>query len=189
MPKTRKFRALICGAALSAMTFPVFAQENVDVALESLELILPHEETIIGNAYAARCDADSDQPAINLRVHKFKDRKGNIRAQLYNDKPEDFLEKGKKLLRIELKVPEGDAPVEICVPLQEPGVYALFLLHDRNENGKANVFSEGFGISNNPKMKLRRPRHDEAAFEIGNEVLDMDVDLQYFGSNKRRRKR
>ena len=189
MPKLKNFKALLFPMTVSLLAIPALANADDLASEDGMELKLPHLETIEGNLYAARCENGMDRPAIKLRVQNFKDRKGNIRAQLYNDKPDEFLEKGKKLLRIEFAVPQDDSPVEICVPLEEAGTYALFLLHDRNGNGKANVFSEGFGISNNPKMKLRRPRHDEAAFEVGNEVLDMEIDLQYFGGDKRRRRR
>lgn|GEM_PF-1660503 len=189
MPKFKNFKALLVPLTVSMSAIPFLANAEDLAPVDSLELQLPHPETIEGNVYAARCESGLDRPAVKLRVQNFKDREGNIRVQLYNDKPDEFLEKGKKLLRIEFALPDDDTPVDVCVPLEEAGTYALFLLHDRNGNGKANVFSEGFGISNNPKMKLRRPRHDEAAFEVGNEVLDMEIDLQYFGGDKRRRRR
>ena len=138
--------------------------------------------------HAKRCQTDLMRPSIHVHVEGFKDLKGNVRVQLYGEEPDQFLAKGAKLLRIEIPVPDDGAPVDICVPLESKGVYALFIMHDRNKNGKANVFSDGFGISNNPKMKLRKPRHDEAAFEVGDEVLDMNIELQYFGGNKKKRR-
>ncbi|MGD8326849.1 MAG: DUF2141 domain-containing protein [Sphingomonadales bacterium] len=193
MPLNKNIKALSVSVLALAFAPNTVAEEMAAVESvtpsSSLELKLPHEDTIMGNQFAARCEGAQELPAIKLKVQEFKDGKGNVRVQLYNDNPDEFLEKGTKLLRIEVAVPEDGGPVDVCVPLEKEGTYALFLLHDRNENGKADVFSEGFGISNNPKMKLRRPRHDEAAFEISNEILDMDINMQYFGGNKRKRRR
>lgn len=164
------------------------SQKDAQTGFDASSLPLPHAETIESNAFDQRCKSDVMRPSIHVHIDGFKDTKGKVRVQLYGEDPERFLAKGAKLLRIEVAVPDEGGPVDLCVPLEQKGVYALFVMHDRNENGKANVFSDGFGISNNPKMKLRKPRHDEAAFEVGDEVLDMDIELQYFGGNKKKRR-
>ena len=181
---TKIFGTSVLGAAL-AVGLHTGALADVDNG----HLALPHEETIEGNVFAARCDVTGSLPAVRLKIHDLRDDKGSIRVQLYNDDPEAFLAKGTKLLRIEVPAPTDGENADICIPLETAGTYAIFVMHDRDGDGKADVFSEGFGISNNPKLKLRKPRHDEAAFNIGDEILDMDINMQYFGGNNRRRRR
>ena len=59
------------------------------------------------------------------------------------------------------------------VTLEAPGAgtYAIVIYHDENANTDMDTTfigypTEGFGFSNNPKLFLAPPSHDEAAFEV-----------------------
>ena len=63
------------------------------------------------------------------------------------------------------------------------GTYAVALYHDIDGNRKLArkwnfLPKEPFGLSNNPKLKLRKPRHREAAFEAGPLGADVTVNLR-----------
>ncbi|MFZ5608783.1 MAG: DUF2141 domain-containing protein [Pseudomonadota bacterium] len=146
----------------------------------------PVAQTVEGDRFAAYCETGAGAPAVRLHIAGMRDGKGQLRVQLYGDAPESFLEKGARLIRIQVPTPPEGETARLCVPLTVPGTYALFVLHDRDMNGKAGIFSEGFGFSNNPQLKLRKPRHDEVAFTVGQEVLDMNIEMQYFGGERRR---
>lgn len=64
------------------------------------------------------------------------------------------------------------------------GDYALSVLHDENGNGRADMLMgiprEGFGFSENPRIRFGPPRFDAARFHIGTTDLTKDVRLQYF---------
>lgn len=67
-----------------------------------------------------------------------------------------------------------------------PGTYAVSVRHDENENGKLdkNMFGvpkEGWGASNNPKVKLRAPRFEEAQFQVRAEdtIAPINIILRY----------
>lgn len=137
--------------------------------------------------------AACEQPAagaalVRVKVEGFKDQDGNVRVQIYGPSKDDFLEKGKKLVRVDVKT-TGDGQ-QICVPMPSPGDYTLVVMHDRNANGKADFFSEGFGFSNNPKLGLAPPDVEDVVFSAPAGVLDMDVSLKYiFGADEEQKKK
>lgn len=136
----------------------------------------------------ALCADGAAGPALLLTIEGLKDSEGNIRAQIYGGNPEDFLEKGKKLVRVD--VPTEEEGQQICVPLPSVGPHALVVLHDRNANGKADFFSEGFGFSNNPKLSLAPPDAEEVMFDAQPGVTGMAVSLTYiFGGDEEQTKK
>ncbi len=140
-----------------------------------------------------QCSADTGEAKVKMHITNIMSAEGNIRVQAYSDAPEEFLEKGKKLFRYEVKAQEeGNF---LCVSMPAPGRYALVVLHDRNANGKADFFSEGFGFSNNPKLGLAKPDHDEVVMSTPEGVTEISVKLTYIlggdeeNAKKRRRSR
>ncbi|RMB04901.1 uncharacterized protein (DUF2141 family) [Eilatimonas milleporae] len=131
--------------------------------------------------------ADAAAPVLLVHVSGVKKIEGNLRAQIYSDNAEEWLEKGKKLVRVE--VPVRDHSQDMCVPLPHQGSFALVVLHDRNANGKADVFSEGFGFSNNPELGLGKPDHEKVIFAAGSGTTTMDVSMNYLLSGSDEKKK
>lgn len=68
------------------------------------------------------------------------------------------------------------------------GTYAVSVLHDENGNGKMDktfigIPKEGFGVSNNPRIKYGPPSFDDARFDLG-EAVELSVAMNYFRSDK-----
>jgi len=134
------------------------------------------------SAWAQACTA----PSILVSVTGFKDRTGNVRVELYPAVDGDFLaprgrlrEEGKTFLRLDNPAPaEGDA--RVCVPLPAAGDYAIAVLHDRNANSKLDVFSDGFGFANNPKLGFSKPDVAEATVSAGEGETQLTVVLNYW---------
>lgn len=146
------------------------------------------------NTQAARCADGGAEPAIKVLVENIKSVEGNLRAQIYSSNPEDFLEKGKKLVRVDVPVVEEEGMEEgtqyVCVPVPAAGTYALVVMHDRNANGKADFFTEGFGFSNNPKLRLAPPDAEDVMITVPDGVLETAVKLKYIlGSSEEKEKR
>ncbi len=138
------------------------------------------------------CTADGSGAALLVQVSNIRQNEGNLRAQIYGSNPDDFLAKGTKLYRIDVPV-KNVGEQEICVPVPGAGTYALVVMHDRNKNGKADFFTEGFGFSNNPTLKFSPPDAEDVMIEVPLGVLQVPVDLYYIlGSDaeeaKKRRK-
>ncbi len=105
-------------------------------------------------------DCDHALSSIAVEGHGVRSDQGFVTFVLYGDNPDDFLAKGKKLLK--RRFPAQAGTVEFCLPIVEPGIYAAAAYHD--ENGKTKFDKnwiglpvEGFGVSNNPKYWLAPP--------------------------------
>ncbi len=65
-----------------------------------------------------------------------------------------------------------------------PGNYAIALLHDENEDGRANraltmIPREGFGFSRDAKVRLGPPDFDDAVFAVGAEDISHSIKMRY----------
>lgn len=67
----------------------------------------------------------------------------------------------------------GDAGSTVTLTFRNvrPGRYAVALLHDENDNGKADraammIPKEGFGFSRDAKVRFGPPKFAEAAFDV-----------------------
>jgi uncharacterized protein (DUF2141 family) len=124
-------------------------------------------------------------PSIEVHVTGFKDRAGQVRAELYSDSKDDFLAShrvleaaGKIFHRIDTPTPLAGEAV-ICMPVPKPGRYSMVILHDRNGNGKLDGFSDGFGFPGNPKLSIGKPDVEKAVVSIGNSTVKITVVLNY----------
>ena len=131
-------------------------------------------------------------PRVLVDVSGIDSSEGTLRVQIYNDNPDDFLVSGKKVLRVE--VPTQEDFQQVCVTFPAAGTYSMAVMHDKNSNGRADIFTEGFGFSNNPSLTFGPPEHEETLFEVANGVKKMDVALTYYfqlekKDSKRRRRR
>lgn len=66
----------------------------------------------------------------------------------------------------------------------KPGRYAIALLHDENDNGKADralgmMPKEGFGFSRDAKVRMGPPSFNSAAFEYQGEGKTMSIKMRY----------
>ncbi|RMF10669.1 MAG: DUF2141 domain-containing protein [Alphaproteobacteria bacterium] len=124
-----------------------------------------------------QCLGLEGRPDIRVRARDLRSGDGIVRFVLYGDKPDEFLEKGKKLLRLE--VPARKDGVEVCLSAPRPGVYALAVLHDENGNRKFNMTSDGGGFSNNPKLFLGPPSFEESRFEVDETGGELEIEIKY----------
>jgi uncharacterized protein (DUF2141 family) len=149
------------------------------VALTTLSVPAPAAAQDILGPDAAACKPGAAGPAALVRVYGFKDRGGNLRVQLYGNNPDDFLEKGKKLKRIDLPVTEsGD--MNVCIDLPRYGEYAIAVRHDRDANRKSG-WNDGGGFSGNPKLSLTslKPNFEDVSFMAKPGVTIVDVVMNY----------
>lgn len=67
----------------------------------------------------------------------------------------------------------------------KPGHYALALLHDENNNGKADralgmMPREGYGFSRDAPVRMGPPRFEQAAFDIAGAPQTLTVKMRYW---------
>lgn len=81
-------------------------------------------------------------------------------------------------------VPAGEK-VTIRFTNVEPGEYAVALLHDENNDGKANralgmMPREGFGFSRDAKVRMGPPDFGDAVFKHGTANQSLTIKMRYF---------
>jgi len=75
--------------------------------------------------------------------------------------------------------------VEIRFTGVKPGQYAIALLHDENDNGKADralgmMPKEGYGFSRDAPVRMALPRFTDAVFTLGEGVNRVTIKMRYF---------
>ncbi|MDQ4086899.1 MAG: DUF2141 domain-containing protein, partial [Pseudomonadota bacterium] len=134
---------------------------------------------------AAACRGGSRAPALLVNVGGFKARTGNLRVNVYGSDPRLFLERGRYVRQINLRVTRaGNMPV--CVRLPRAGRYAVAVRHD--VDGDGNDWGDGGGYSRNPRLSLTslRPSYNNVALNVGAGVVPINIVLNYrFGLSVR----
>ena len=130
-------------------------------------------------------DCGGGKPAMLVRVQGLKSRTGIIRVQSYGGDPANYFEKHAYLERVEVRTPPpGTGPVEVCMPVPHPGIYAVSVRHDANGNGDVDIGSDGGGFSGNPNLSLfdamfkRKPSPAQVQVKV-NGLTNVLITLNY----------
>ncbi|MFM5915564.1 DUF2141 domain-containing protein [Chakrabartia godavariana] len=125
----------------------------------------------------------SDEPTILVRVAGLKNRAGTVRVRTFTGSPDTYFNKKFAQKRLEYGVP-ASGPVEICVPVGAPGVYAIDVRHDINGNGDTDR-ADGIGASGNPKISLmsilfgRKPPAREVQVTVARGTTVVPIMVRY----------
>lgn len=132
-----------------------------------------------------QCRANERGPAFLIDVTGLKDRRGNLKVELYPANDEDFLQDdnillmaGKTFRRVEVPVPQS-GPVELCIRAPSAGAYALTLLHDRDANRRMGLSVDGIGFPNTPKLCWGQPKSAAATAHVGAGPTHISIVMQY----------
>lgn len=123
-----------------------------------------------GAAASPLAGCEGHGPAMLVKVEGLKTRAGTLRVQSYGGDPRSYFAKGRYLQRVELPAP-ASGPVEVCLPVPRPGLYAVSVRHDVNGDRKSEL-SDGGGMSGNPDVSLmdvilkRRPSPEQVQVEV-----------------------
>ena len=128
------------------------------------------------DAAACRSGGGATGSAILVNVNGFRERTGNLRVQLYRA-DSTFLARGRWLQRIDLPVTRA-GPMRVCVPVAQPGSYAIAVRHDMDGNGSSG-WNDGGGFSRNPRIRMGPPRFDEVRFQVGASGSRQIVQMKY----------
>ncbi len=128
------------------------------------------------------CDG-STEPSILVRVSGLKNRAGTVRVRTFSGDPGKYFDKRYALRRVQYPVP-ATGPVEICVPVSGPGLYAVDVRHDANGNDDTDR-SDGVGASGNPKFSLlniifgRKPRAEQVQISVSTGTTIVPITVRY----------
>ncbi len=124
---------------------------------------------------------EGEGPAIRVNISEIENSQGTIRVQLYRGIESDWLERGRWLYRIEAPARRGT--MSFCLPAPETGTYGVAVRHDVNNNGSTDIRTDGGAMSNNPSINifnLGRPSYRRTRFDVGQEIVTIDVRMRYF---------
>ena len=118
---------------------------------------------------------------LTVTVKGLRNRKGNLIFGVFKTS-DGFPNVESKSVYWEVK--PADATNVTFTAHLPPGKYAASVLHDENRSGDmdrgvAGIPLEGYGVTNNPKPKMRAATFDEAAFTLPPEGSELTISLQY----------
>ncbi|MFO6446567.1 DUF2141 domain-containing protein [Erythrobacter sp. NE805] len=135
----------------------------------------------IAGALAAAAPAQAGEVVIT--VTDLRSTKGVVRACM-TTRSDIFPKCIKDPTAFRTVVP-ASGKVEIRFAGVKPGQYAIALLHDENDNGKADramgmMPKEGYGFSRDAPVKMAPPKFTDAVFAIGEGTSRVTIKMRYF---------
>ena len=170
------------GAALSV--FAMFGLGGVAVA--DTEAVSAEAGPVLDLREGDEADVcDASGPQIRVTVNGVE-AYGILTVEVYGDDTRNFLSKEGRLRRV--RVAAEDGPQTVCIGVPGAGTYAVASYHDQDGDRKLDrkwnfLPREPFALSNDPKLRMRKPRHSEAAFEAGSLGADITLRLRGAKSN------
>ena len=134
-------------------------------------------------AVATRPSSTAGRTArLTVRVTGLRNHKGQLIFGVFRS-ADGFPNKDGKSVNWQVRDADAD-PAEFTADLP-PGVYAASVLHDENRSGDMDknavgIPLEGYGVTNNPKPKLRAATFGEATFTLPPEGATLTISVQYF---------
>lgn len=143
-------------------------------------LIRPLRAACMAGILLAAIPASAADTTLIVTVGQVKPGAGNLRAGLYRD-PATFRKEDKALAVVSAAATADH--VELRFPGLAPGRYAIMAYHDENADGALNLRfgmfpTEGYGLSNNPKVS-GPPAFADSAFEVSGSETRINIDLRY----------
>lgn len=119
---------------------------------------------------------------LAVTVTDLRNTKGVVRVCMTSD-PKAFPDCRKDPKSLRQTVPAAER-VELMFRNVAPGHYAISLLHDENENGRADralgmMPKEGFGFSRDAKLRMGPPSFQSAAFDFDGSAQVLNIRMRY----------
>ncbi len=138
--------------------------------------------SLIAGTAASGMAAPAQASEVEISVTNIRSTKGVVRACLTKQK-QSFPNCRKDPNALRVVVP-ATKNAKIRFTGVAPGSYAIALLHDENDNGKADralgmMPKEGFGFSRDAKVRMGPPKYKDAVFEHGTANQAMTIKMRY----------
>jgi uncharacterized protein (DUF2141 family) len=118
---------------------------------------------------------------LSVTIKDLRNRKGRLIFGVFNQ-PVGFPNTESKSVYWEVRPADADS-LTFSTRLP-PGKYAASVLHDENRSGEMDrgfggLPLEGYGVTNNPKPRMRAATFDEATFTLPPEGKELTISVQY----------
>jgi uncharacterized protein (DUF2141 family) len=126
--------------------------------------------------------APSNKAELKIKISGFKDNGGKCVVMLFKTEA-GFPKEPKKAVHV-FPIIIQNKSCEISIPNLEPGVWAVSVFHDSNENGIVDtnfigIPKEGIGVSKNVIPAMRAPNFSECKFDLDTPQKELVIDLKY----------
>ena len=120
--------------------------------------------------------------SLTVRVSELKNDRGRVAIALFSS-ADDFPDQKKALAGKLARIEQGRAAVTFSDV--RPGIYAVAVLHDENQNDKMDfnflgMPLEGYGFSNDAAAMFGPPSFDAAAFKLSPRASYIPIKIRYF---------
>ncbi|MEP2236397.1 MAG: DUF2141 domain-containing protein [Alteripontixanthobacter sp.] len=137
---------------------------------------------LIGGAGTGFAKSEAASVDVTVTITDLRSAEGVVRACMTTD-PGRFPKCRGAAGAHSAVVPAGDGAT-VTFNGVKPGRYAIALLHDENDNGKADralmmMPKEGFGFSRDAKVRMGPPKFDAAAFDVGTAPIRQTIRMRY----------
>lgn len=134
----------------------------------------------LGGATAPAGDAEGG--TVTITVTDLRNAKGVVRACMTTN--EDIFPRCIKDPASHRAVVKTAKGMTLTFTGVKPGKYAIALLHDENDNGKADralgmMPKEGFGFSRDAKVRMGPPKFRDAVFDMAGEDQALTIRMRY----------
>ncbi|WP_337661286.1 DUF2141 domain-containing protein [Erythrobacter sp. Alg231-14] len=148
----------------------------------TISALRPIAALAMGIAFTAFA-APAAAATITITVTDLRSDEGVVRACMTT--MEDVFPRCARDPNSHRTVVRADDTITIRFENVEPGDYAIALLHDENEDGKANRVlgmapREGYGFSRDAPVRMAPPDWDDAVFTIGSASQNLTIKMRYF---------
>ena len=122
-----------------------------------------------------------DGASLTITIKDLRNRKGQLIFGVFSQ-PVGFPNVESKSVYWEVR--SADADSLTFTTRLPPGRYSASVLHDENRSGEMDrgfggLPLEGYGVTNNPKPRMRAATFDEATFTLPPEGKELTISVQY----------
>lgn len=134
---------------------------------------------LVGCLFGA-ISAQADESRLIVTLKDVRDSTGQIRASIYRE-PETFRKEDRAVAVVSVPAQKGD--LKLAFLALPPGRYAIMAYHDADSDGKLGLRfgmfpTEGYGLSNNPKV-IGPPKFADSAFDLSGPETSIEIKLSY----------
>jgi len=142
----------------------------------------PDRASAAGLEPSTLADTPPASVSLTVRIGELKSDRGRVAVALFAS-ADDFPDQKKALMGKLTRIERGRAAVTFND--LRPGVYAVAVLHDENENDEMDfnflgMPLEGYGFSNDAAVMFGPPSFEAAAFKLSPRPSYIPIKIRYF---------
>jgi uncharacterized protein (DUF2141 family) len=139
------------------------------------------KEGVVGSAAIPAPEAIAN--AITVAVSGLRSDEGTVRCFLYDDGT-DFPDSSVHVIARAVALPASRGATCKFAGVTRDRDFAIVILHDENndnifQKGPLGIPKEGYGFSNNPKVRFSAPSYDDCKFHVTSGTLAVAIEMQY----------